>query len=148
MDNVVDNSYQGLKYIWPPITSAVALTIGDRFQTCYRVNGMNEAGLITVLTSPKDNLLLIYDETNHPIAYCRISYDEENKGIEFKFENFKSFAMWTSRTPSEAPFVCFEPWNSMGKRKGENTNLKDKMDIVNLAEGKEFVCSYKICPIN
>ena len=74
--------------------------------------------------------------------------NKENKGIEFKFENFKSFAMWTSRTPSEAPFVCFEPWNSMGKRKGENTNLKDKMDIVNLAEGKEFVCSYKICPIN
>lgn len=73
--------------------------------------------------------------------------NKENKGIRFEFENFKSFAMWTM-WPDEAPFICFEPWNSMGKRTGENSNLKDKMDIIKLSEGKDFVCSYKICPLN
>ena len=73
--------------------------------------------------------------------------NKEGKGIRFEFKNFKSFAMWTSPCPSEAPFICFEPWNSMGKRKGETSIFKDKMDIVTLEEGKEFICSYKICPI-
>lgn len=80
--------------------------------------------------------------------FNKFNYVNKNgKGVRFEFENFKSFAMWSEAAPSEAPFVCFEPWNSMGKRKGENSNLKDKKDILNLAEGKEFVCSYKICPI-
>lgn len=73
--------------------------------------------------------------------------NKEGKGIRFEFENLKSFAMWTMPNPHKAPFICFEPWNSMGKRKGETTIFKDKMDIVTLEVGKEFVCSYKICPI-
>ena len=73
--------------------------------------------------------------------------NKEGKGVRFEFENFKSFAIWSQAAPTESPFVCFEPWNSMGKRKGETSGLKEKKDIVNLAEGKEFICSYKICPI-
>ncbi len=74
--------------------------------------------------------------------------NKKGKGIRFEFENFKSFAMWTMTHPDGAPYLCFEPWNSMGKRMGENSNLKEKMDIVKLAKEKEFVCSYKISPIN
>mgnify|MGYP003302021903 CR=1 FL=1 len=71
----------------------------------------------------------------------------ENKGIEFDFSNFKSFAIWTEALPAKAPFICFEPWNSMGKRKGETASIKDKFGILNLESGKEFVCSYSINPI-
>lgn len=73
--------------------------------------------------------------------------NKQNKGVEFSFENFKSFAMWTQALPDKAPFVCLEPWNSMGKRVGEGSNLKDKKDIVSLEPTKCFECSYKISPI-
>lgn len=73
--------------------------------------------------------------------------NKENKGIDFVFSNFNSFAVWTHALPEKAPFVCLEPWNSMGKRKGETTALKDKFDIVSLEKDMEFVCSYSINPI-
>lgn len=80
-ENVVDNCLSRLKYFWTPITSVVALTIGDRFDTCYRVDGMNEAGLVNVITNPQDWIFLVMNEKNMPIAYCRVSYDDINKGI-------------------------------------------------------------------
>lgn len=73
--------------------------------------------------------------------------NKENKGIDFVFSNFNSFAVWTHELPAKAPFVCLEPWNSMGKRKGETSVLKDKFDIISLEKGKEFICSYSINPI-
>ena len=73
--------------------------------------------------------------------------NRKGKGINFIFDNFKSFAIWTESFPSKAPFICLEPWNSMGKRSGEGTKLNDKKDIINLGVDEEFVCSYSICPI-
>ena len=78
--NVKDVSGDEITYLWPPITSAVALTIGLQFDTCFSVNDLNEAALETVLTSPTDALMLIFDG-NEPYAYCRINYDRKNKGI-------------------------------------------------------------------
>ena len=81
VENIKDSSTEGYTYFWPPITSAVALTIGSRFSTCYAVNELNEPALISVLTNPKDWILIINNEYNEPIAYCRVNYDEKNKGI-------------------------------------------------------------------
>ena len=70
---------------------------------------------------------------------------KSGKGLHFAFENFKAFAMWSDDTsPSSDSFVCFEPWNSMGKRAGEGTELAKKKDIVTLAPGKSFTCSYRV----
>ena len=79
-ENVIDNSDSKMTYFWPPITSAVALTIGSRFETCYAFNGANESALISALTKPKDAIILI-QKYGTPIAYCRVNYDEENNGI-------------------------------------------------------------------
>lgn len=87
---------------------------------------------IIIEKSPSDNVKFV---------------NEKGKGIRFEFKNFKTIAFWTEAPPSDAPFLCIEPWNSMGKRTGDTTLLKDKKDIVTLSVGKEFICSYKICPI-
>lgn len=73
---------------------------------------------------------------------------KSGKGLTFSFENFTSFAVWCNcDTPEDDGYICLEPWNSMGKRTGETAELKNKKDIITLAPGKEFSCSYCAEPL-
>ncbi len=70
---------------------------------------------------------------------------KSGKGFCFTFKNFKTFAMWSDDTsPSSDSFVCFEPWNSMGKRTDEGTEFAKKKDIIVLAPGETFSCNYRV----
>ncbi len=83
---------------------------------------------------------------NPPFNKLKVCSRKSGKGIEFLFENFTSFAIW-SQYPEESTFICLEPWNSMGKRADEGTDLKLKKDIVRLKKDGLFSCSYTINPI-
>lgn len=79
-NNVIDTSNNSLTYFWPPITSPVALTIGERFGTCFTIDGRNEAAIEYIVSNKQDALILIM-KNGEPIAYCRVNYDINNKGI-------------------------------------------------------------------
>ncbi len=83
---------------------------------------------------------------NPPFDRLKVCSRKSGKGVEFLFENFTAFAMW-SQYPEESPFICLEPWNGMGKRAGEGTELKLKKDIIRLEKDDSFICSYTINPL-
>ena len=87
---------------------------------------------------------LIFEEPPFDSDVLRNRMD--GHGIEFSFQGFSSFAVWSQT--EDAGFVCLEPWNSMGKRPKEGTELANKKGIITLPGGKRFECSYCIKPIS
>lgn len=87
---------------------------------------------------------LIFEEPPFDSVVLRNRMD--GHGIEFSFQGFSSFAVWSQT--EDAGFVCLEPWNSMGKRPKEGTELANKKGIITLPGGKRFECSYCIKPIS
>lgn len=82
------------------------------------------------------------------VPFNKLNFINKNrKGIRFEFENFNTFAFWSDRDHGNAPFLCLEPWTSMGKRIGDDTILENKKDIISLPSGKEHSCWYKISPV-
>lgn len=82
VDSVEDTALdEDFSFVWPPLSSATAITIGQRLGTCFRVNGQNEAALINYITDKRDGLMLLFDSNNEPCGYCRVNYDVNNKGI-------------------------------------------------------------------
>ena len=77
-DTATDSKYT---FVWPPISSATAITSGLALRSCFRVNGKNESGLINFITDKRDNLMLIFDESNTLCGYMRVSYDLNNRGM-------------------------------------------------------------------
>ena len=68
-------------YVWPPISSATAITCGQALGSCFRVNGKNESALIGFVHDKRDNLMLIFNSNNQVCGYMRVNYDLNNKGI-------------------------------------------------------------------
>ncbi len=92
-----------------------------------------------------DEDALIFE--NPPFDNLFFRSKKSGRGVRFSFENFTTFALWTEALPAEAPFLCLEPWNSMGKRKGEGTELVQKAGIISLPAGETFHCGYQIQPL-
>lgn len=85
---------------------------------------------------------------NPPFQTVLLKHKKSGKGIRFSFENFTTFAVWTEALPVKADFLCLEPWNGMGVRSDEGTDLLKKKGTVVLAPHKDFVCSYSIAPLS
>ena len=98
---------------------------------------------------PLNREMFKYDTiTIDDVPFNKLNFINKNgKGVRFEFENFNTFAFWSDQSHGNAPFLCLEPWTSMGKRTGDDTRLDTKKDIVTLEIGKEHKCSYKISPI-
>lgn len=111
-ENVKDNTNDELRYFWPPITSVVALTIGDRFRTCYSIDGANEVAIDCVINNPNDNIVLIY-KNNLPVAYCRVSYDEKNKGILIDNIELDKNIIFDENDKKEIWFACVKAVKDM-----------------------------------
>lgn len=100
-------------------------------------------------TFPLSRKMFKYDTiTIDDVPFNSLKFvNKKGAGIRFDFENFNTFACWSEPAPVEAPFLCLEPWMSMGRRTGDDTRLESKKDIVSLGAGKEYICSYKISPV-
>lgn len=68
----------------------------------------------------------------------------EGKGVKFYYKDFPTLAVWTRGEPSEAPFVCLEPWIGMAVRDNETGDIKDKYDIRCLKPEEKFTAEFSI----
>lgn len=84
---------------------------------------------------------------NPPFDSVILRSKKSGLGIHFGFKGFSTFAVWTEAAPSEAAFLCLEPWNGMGVRSGEGTELAKKKGTLFLAPQQEFVCTYSAAPL-
>lgn len=64
------------------------------------------------------------------------------KGIRFCYPDFTTLAVWTRGEPSDAPYVCLEPWLGMGFRDNETSDLEQKYDVQHLMPGSVFTASF------
>lgn len=67
--------------------------------------------------------------------------NEKHQGIEFKFPQFVTLAIWTK---PHAPFVCLEPWVGYADRSDSNHQFKEKDNIISLQPLEEFKINYDI----
>lgn len=74
--------------------------------------------------------------------WVNLVHKDTGKGIHFSYGDFPILAVWTRGEPQEAPYVCLEPWYSMGFRDDEGTNIENKYGIQHLAPGKTFTAEF------
>ena len=63
------------------------------------------------------------------------------KILEFDFTGFPYLAIWSKKG---APFVCIEPWQNTADKIDSKGILKEKENIINLGQNKDFKCNFKI----
>lgn len=70
---------------------------------------------------------------------------KSGKGVKVSYDGFHTLGIWTFGEPSDAPFVCIEPWTGMGMRDDENTiELKDRYDMQKLSAGDTYDVGFDI----
>lgn len=69
---------------------------------------------------------------------------KKNKGISFAYPDFPNLAVWSKGEPSDAPFVCLEPWFGMGFRDDEGYAIEEKHGVQTLEAGKRFTASFTV----
>lgn len=55
-------------------------------------------------------------------------------GVEMDYTDYPTFAVWTLPRP-EAAYVCLEPWQGMGFRDNEGTELKKRAGVLPMEPG-------------
>lgn len=63
------------------------------------------------------------------------------KILEFDFTEFPYLALWSKKG---APFICIEPWQNTSDKIDSIQIYKEKENIVELPQDKEFKCKFKI----
>ena len=61
--------------------------------------------------------------------------------LEMVFKGFKYLGFWTK---VGAPYICIEPWHSLGDFANFKGDFTEKPDITKLEEGKSFLSNYDI----
>lgn len=74
--------------------------------------------------------------------WVKLIHKDTKKGLHFAYEDFPIFAVWTKGEPIEAPYVCLEPWFSMGFRDDEGDTMEEKYGIQRLAPGAVFEATF------
>lgn len=69
------------------------------------------------------------------------NYKTNQKILEFDFTGFPYLALWSKKG---APFVCIEPWQNTADRIDSTQIYKEKENIIELLQDKEFECKYSI----
>ena len=69
------------------------------------------------------------------------NHETNQKILEFVFTGFPYLALWSKKG---APFVCIEPWQNTADRIDSTQIYKDKENIIELPQDKEFECKYSI----
>ena len=76
----------------------------------------------------------------------KLIHQETKKGLRFDFPDYMSVAFWTP-VKKDAPFLCFEPWNSGTLEQVPNTNMLEKKYVQYLPAGqaKDYRFSFLPC---
>lgn len=69
------------------------------------------------------------------------NHETNQKILEFDFTGFPYLALWSKKGAS---FVCIEPWQNTADRIDSTQIYKDKENIIELPQDKEFECKYSI----
>ncbi len=69
------------------------------------------------------------------------NYKTNQKILEFDFTGFPYLVLWSKKG---APFVCIEPWQNTADRIDSTQIYKEKENIIELLQDKEFECKYSI----
>ncbi len=69
------------------------------------------------------------------------NHETNQKILEFDFTGFPYLALWSKKG---TPFVCIEPWQNTADRIDSTQIYKDKENIIELPQDKEFECKYSI----
>ena len=69
---------------------------------------------------------------------------KSGRGVSFAYEDFPNLAIWTKGEPSDAPYVCLEPWFGMGFRDDEGYAIEEKYGVLKLEPQKDFTASFMI----
>lgn len=79
----------------------------------------------------KDDAVYFDDLKSRKVS---LLHKDSGHGIEVAFPGFETVAFWTPY-PTEAPFVCIEPWNGSGVYADEDLEFIHKNHIQTLEEG-------------
>lgn len=71
-------------------------------------------------------------------------HKDTHKGIRFAYEDFPVLAVWTRGEELDAPYVCLEPWCSMGFRDNEDGSIETKYGIQSLQPGEIFTVQFSV----
>ncbi len=99
----------------------------------------------------KDNKICLKEDTfdNDAVIMKNIKSNKvilknhkiNQKILEFDFSGFPYLALWSKKG---APFVCIEPWQNTADRIDSTQIYKDKENIIELPQDKEYKCEFKI----
>lgn len=86
------------------------------------------------------NDALVFNDLN--IKNLTFKNIKNEKFIKLNFENFPYLGIWSK--PSDAPFLCIEPWFGIADEIETKQKLEDKKGVLTLNKNKEFCCFYSI----
>lgn len=107
---------------------------------------VDERKEVTVSTLPLTRALfeqdaLVYSSSDEMSVSLTNSIDDH--GVTVSWKDMPYFGLW-SPYPSEAPFVCIEPWCGIADDQNTDGDLITKFGINELAPDGKFSCEYTI----
>lgn len=102
--------------------------------------GEKEAGIIPVTSSGFGNGHLFTNITSDWVGLRNL---KDNSIIKIQTKGFPYCMIWQN-TSGSPQFVCIEPWYGLPDAENTNHIWGDKIGLVELAPGKEFICIQNI----
>jgi galactose mutarotase-like enzyme len=84
---------------------------------------------------------VILDPVNsHAVRYA--SADGAGPWLQMSWRGFRELGIWSK--PSDAPFLCIEPWRGYASPKDFDGEFTDKPGLMHIAPGAEERLSFRI----
>lgn len=102
--------------------------------------GEKESGIIPVTSSGFGNGHLFTNITSDWVGLRNL---KDNSIVKIQTKGFPYCMIWQN-TSGSPQFVCIEPWHGLPDAENTNHIWTDKIGLVELAPGKEFICIQNI----
>ena len=102
--------------------------------------GEKESGIIPVTSSGFGNGHLFTNITSDWVGLRNL---KDNSIVKIQTKGFPYCMIWQN-TSGSPHFVCIEPWHGLPDAENTNHIWTDKIGLVELAPGKEFICIQNI----
>ena len=76
-------------------------------------------------------------------SWVKVTNPKTGKGLRMDVQGFTTMALWHA-LKSDAPFLCLEPWAGLFDMYGEFEQFSDRVGIVSLNAGEEYIAEYTI----